>query len=250
MNSNRHGFRSSREFDEPDERLRIVFLGNSQVFGEGVEETERFTNQLEALRADWRVDNLALPGYGSDLMLRALEEVGLALQPDIVVFTIYAADFYRVHPYYAGIGFKIPRYQLKSGKLVTIPYPKPKFLDRSRIVQGMRRILWKRTDAEWRLNAAILDRYLELAEQHSFRPAIIFLPIYPGKERTTFNKSFIRLKSYAQRHRVPFLDLSGPFQVAGWGRVLIEKNVHLNSLGHTIVATEVLRFLSQRVLRN
>lgn len=77
MTSNSHGFREQRELDEEDNRVRIIVLGDSMVLGEGVEETERFTNILEALQQSWRIDNLGMTGFGPDLMLRTLEEVGL-----------------------------------------------------------------------------------------------------------------------------------------------------------------------------
>lgn len=60
--SNKNGFRSSREFDEPDDRKRILVVGDSFVFGEGVQENERFSNVLEIIRPDWRVDNLGMTG--------------------------------------------------------------------------------------------------------------------------------------------------------------------------------------------
>src|ERR1700730_8325922 len=58
--SNSAGFRSSREFNEPDKRMRVLVVGDSFVFGDGVEESERFTNVLESMQPDWRVDNLGM----------------------------------------------------------------------------------------------------------------------------------------------------------------------------------------------
>ena len=118
--SNRDGFRSSREFDEPDERMRVMVVGDSFVFGQGVEESERFTNILEIMQPTWRIDNLGMTGYGPDLMLRALEEVGLKSNPDVVVFSLYTDDFRRVRPHYAGIGFKISRFKLGRVDELTI----------------------------------------------------------------------------------------------------------------------------------
>src|ERR1700733_5274096 len=71
--SNRDGFRASRELDEPDARPRVLFLGDGFVFGDGVEESERFTNILETLEHSRRMDNLGMTSYGPDLMLRSLQ---------------------------------------------------------------------------------------------------------------------------------------------------------------------------------
>ena len=74
--SNADGFRSDRELGAPDVRPRILVVGDSFVFGSGVEERERFTEVLEWLEPGWRVDNLGMTGWGVDLMVRALETFG------------------------------------------------------------------------------------------------------------------------------------------------------------------------------
>jgi hypothetical protein len=244
--SNRDGFRSSREFDEPDERLRVMMVGDSFVFGEGVEESERFTNALEALQPSWRIDSLGMPGYGPDLMLRALEAVGLKAAPDVVVFSMYTDDFRRVHPQYAGAGFQIPRFKLESGQLVSVPYPTPSFWGRLSMVVAIRHMYWRYTNAEFDLNAAILDRFLKLTEWHAFLPAIIFLP---GRADTAVDKARRAwLRQYAMRHALPFSDLTEPLHNTGREHVFITSNWHLNPHGHQIVATELRRFIAEQVL--
>ncbi len=242
--SNSDGFRSSREFDEFDDRVRIMMVGDSFVFGEGVEEHERFTNVLETMQPTWRVDNLGLPGYGPDLMVRALEAVGLTPVPDVVVFCLYTDDFHRVRPHYAGVGFIIPRFKLEAGQLVTIPYPKPRLWDRLHIVQAIRHVYWNYSKAAFDLNAAILDRFLKLAELHHFAPVIIFLPaaqdLRIDKQRRTW------LRKYTEQNATPFLDLTESMHKAGQ-QVFIKNNWHLNPHGHYIVAAELRSFLAKQL---
>jgi hypothetical protein len=243
--SNRDGFRAGRELEEPDPRPRILFLGDSFVFGDGVEESERFTNVLEASKSCWRIDNLGMVGYGPDLMLRALEVVGLKLKPTLVVFCMYTDDFRRVRPDYAGTGFLIPRYKLESRHLVSVPYPQPSLWDRLSISVAVSKILWNYTNWQWDLNQAILDRFEELADKEPFQKAIIFLP---GRDDTkTDRERRAWLAQYASRHATPFLDLSGVIQTAG-DRVFIKDNPHLNPMGHQVVARELDRFLSEQPL--
>jgi hypothetical protein len=243
--SNRDGFRASRELDEPDARPRILFLGDSFVFGDGVEESERFTNLLETSRPSWRIDNLGMVGYGPDLMLRALEVVGVKLKPTLVVLCMYTDDFRRVRPDYAGTGFLIPRYKLESGHLVSVPYPQPTLWDRLSIGVALRKILWNYTTWQWDLNQAILDRFEELARQQPFQKAIIFLP---GRDDThNDQKRRAWLAQYASRHATPFLDLSTAIHTAR-DRFFIKDNPHLNPMGHQAVAQEIDRFLRERVL--
>ena len=136
--SNRDGFRSRRELHEADGRRRVVVLGDSMVFGVGVEEAERCTEVLEALEPGWRVDNLGMVGYGPDLMLRALEAVGLDPPPGVVVLVIFSHDVYRVAPEVPGVGFPLPRFVLRSGRLTTVPYPERPAWQRLFLVQGLR----------------------------------------------------------------------------------------------------------------
>lgn len=119
--ANSEGFRDDRELGEPDPRPRIQVIGDSFVFGEGVEADERFTDVLENLVPGWRVDNLGMTGYGPGLMLRAFESVGRETEPEIVILCMYTDDFRRVRPYYAGWGLRFP---VSSGAATaSSPYP-------------------------------------------------------------------------------------------------------------------------------
>lgn len=244
--ANKHGFWSSREFDKPDDRPRVLVIGDSLVFGLGVQEPERFTNVLEAMQPKWRVDNLGIPGIGTDLMLKVLEGVGLRLRPDVVVFSIYTHAFRRLHPHYVGMGFNIPRFKLESGRLVTISYPELRFWERTHIFQVMRILYLSYSKATWKLHEAILDRFLELAALHSFAPVIIFMP---GTADTKSDKERrLWLRQYAERNRTPFMDLSDPIHKAGQDQAFIEGDPHLSPYGHKLVANELRRFLTERVL--
>jgi hypothetical protein len=214
------------------------------VLGEGVEESERFTNVLEMLHPEWRIDNLGMTGYGADLMIMALENVGLTLKPDVVVLSMYTHDFRRVHPLWAGIGFATPRFKVVDGELVRTPYPKLNFLQHTRTYQAISRLYWDYSKTEWELNEAILDRFLKLGEVHGFAPAFIFLP--GEKDGKNDKRRRYWLRDYAQRNQTPILDLSDPIHNAGINRVFIRKNPHLNPEGHMIVAFQLQRFLVEQ----
>lgn len=245
--SNRHGFRSRREFDEPDDRTRIVVLGDSFVFGEGVEERERFTDVLEAHAASaWRVDGLGMTGWGPDLMLRALEQVGLDLEPDVVVLCFYTHDFRRVHRFYAGIGFPIPRFELVDGELATVPYPRLSAWQRLRLYQ-LANPYWRiDVDAIWELHRALLDRLRALAASHRFRFAIVFLPGEHDPARDQERRRW--LGRYAAEHDLPFLDLTQAIQGPERDEVFLPRNPHYNPGGHRIVAEQLGGFLRAAVL--
>jgi len=239
--SNRHGFRSSRELDEIDDRPHLIVLGDSFVFGEGVEEEERFTNLLQT-RTGWRVANMGMTGWGPDLMLRAFEAVGVGLRPDAVLLCIYTHAFRRVGPFYAGVGFRIPRYEAHGEDLVTIPYPQPAPWHRLRLFWAVTSI---RRDAYWDVHEAILDRFRELADEHDFGLGIVFLPgradVSVDRDRRAW------LADYSGRFGVPFLDLTEPVHRPPRSEVFIRGNPHWNPAGHRLVADELQSFVDENL---
>jgi hypothetical protein len=245
VHSNRHGFRGARELDSEDTRPRLVVLGDSMVFGEGVEESERFTEQLEASEPAWRVDNLGMTGFGPDLMVRAFEHVGMALHPRRVILTIYTDDFRRVRPRYAGAGFRTPRYTLEGGRLVSIEYPRLRLWTRWSTTAAIREATWRLSGAEWKLNAAILDRFRDLAANGRFELVLLFLPGTSDTANDVERRTWLR--DYAQRTNTAFLDLTDAILREDYDRVFIKDNFHLTAEGHRVVARALQSFLTSKV---
>ncbi|MFQ5689096.1 MAG: SGNH/GDSL hydrolase family protein [Gemmatimonadota bacterium] len=242
--SNSLGFRNRREFDEPDDRCRLLLAGDSYTFGEGVEASERFSNLLETMEPDWRVDNMGMTGYGPDLMEMALERVVPRARPDLVALLISFDDFRRVRRWYAGMGFAIPRYRLVGERLERIPYPRPRPWDESHLYHAFLRALAREgklfgplTDEEWRLNRRILDRVLDLGAEQAFLTVLAYLP---GPWKGAVNDRRREwLGAYAREHAVPFLDLSAAIHSADSDSVFLTENSHYSPAGHRIVAEEL-----------
>ena len=137
MVSNRWGFRGVREFDEPDDRTRILVVGDSFVQGVGVAREDRFTDRVEREKPEWRVDSMGISGWGLDTMVRAIELYGEKVKPDVVVLALYTDDFRRQHPLYAGLGYHIPKFRLVDGRLETYHFEMPRGLERfARLPRG------------------------------------------------------------------------------------------------------------------
>jgi len=84
--------------EKPADVFRIVVLGDSVAFGWGVDDEVTFVRRLES---EWRpgpsgkrleVVNTALPMYDTNQELAALREVGLGLQPDLVLLVYVVND--------------------------------------------------------------------------------------------------------------------------------------------------------------
>jgi len=89
VRTNRWGFRDEEPNDEP----AIVFLGDSFAWGWGVEEEQRFSELVGAIRGE-RTINVSLPGYGPDQELLAYWRLAERehLRPKAIVLAISSND--------------------------------------------------------------------------------------------------------------------------------------------------------------
>ena len=96
-NTNSVGLRD-REFGERDsESIRILGLGDSYAFGQGVSIEEAYIKQLEAglqdsLSKKVETINAGVPAYGLVQEVRYLEKYGLGLDPDVVLVGFFIGN--------------------------------------------------------------------------------------------------------------------------------------------------------------
>jgi lysophospholipase L1-like esterase len=91
---NEQGFRGDGvSIPKPPGSRRVLLLGDSNTFGYGMEEEERFSDLLsERLPGNHEVANLGVFGYGTDQELLLFQRVGRIFEPDIVVLGFSAGD--------------------------------------------------------------------------------------------------------------------------------------------------------------
>jgi GDSL-like Lipase/Acylhydrolase family len=237
--SNADGFRNSREFDEPDSRQRIWMLGDSFVFGDGVDAADRLTEVIERLEPQWRVENLGMPGWGLDLMVRAFERISRRVKPDLVVVAFYTDDFRRLDPYYAGQGYPIPKFELVGGKLEDRPYPSLPAWRQLRTVQAFEQIRFRLGRNRYDLNEALLNRLH--GNRLGVPIAVVFLP---GRGDTDEDKTRRRfLNDWCRKASVPYLDLSDVIHRVGNEAAFIPNDFHWNEHGHEVAGTAIHAFL-------
>jgi hypothetical protein len=242
--SNADGFRDGREFGAGGREARIAVLGDSMVYGPGVEQAERFTDLLETATPGWRVENVGMVGYGPDLMLRAYEQLHDELAADVVLIVLFSHDLYRVMPEHSGVGFPVPRFRLTTGgALETIPYAPRSRWKRLFIVQGIRYLYWRYTDAAFPLDRAILDRLTALVRAGQADPAIVFAPAV--ERRFDDDRRLDWLRHYARERGVAFLDLTQPLEERGGSRLYLPHDAHWNVDGHRAVADLLRPFVAE-----
>lgn len=97
--TNSKGLRD-REYDyaRPAGKLRVLALGDSFTFGEGVPYGGRFTDIPEEQLENVEVINTGVPGWGIETELLFLAREGLRYQPDVVMIFLNYVDTKRHRP--------------------------------------------------------------------------------------------------------------------------------------------------------
>jgi len=72
--------------------VRVVGIGDSFMFGQGVSDDQTYLSRLEAQLRRVEAVNLAVPGYNTVMEVAALEKHGLAYQPDVVLIEFVSND--------------------------------------------------------------------------------------------------------------------------------------------------------------
>jgi lysophospholipase L1-like esterase len=232
--SNSDGFRASRDFTGADARRRIAVLGDSFVFGLGVEEAERFTNVLETQLQGWRVDNLGMSGWGPAEMVRVLEALGPKLKPDVVVLSMYTHDFVRLNPQYAGMGFATSQFALAGGALVDRPFVPPVGWRRARLWQAWLDVGARLDPNHLALNEALFGRFRTSTLALGAKPVALFLPGRADGVQDRLRRDLLR--DWAARAGVPFGDLTAAIHGPGLDRTMLPDNAHWTPAGHRAAA--------------
>jgi len=93
---NEKGFRGPSVWEDLAEK-RLLVLGDSFAFGQGVNLEDRFDSVLTENRPSWSTVNLGVPGYGTDQELIAGRRYFPLLKPgDVVILLTSSADFERI----------------------------------------------------------------------------------------------------------------------------------------------------------
>lgn len=87
LQSNNYGFRSNHDYtpSKPNGVKRILIFGDSNVFGNGVSNEERFPDELEKIFPDVEIYNFAMEGFALDQQYLCYQEFGIQFEHDLVI---------------------------------------------------------------------------------------------------------------------------------------------------------------------
>jgi hypothetical protein len=86
------------EYEKTPGKLRVLALGDSFTFGEGVPYGERFADLPEQQLDGVEILNTGVPGWGTEAELLYLAREGLRYRPDVVVLFLNYVDLTRQRP--------------------------------------------------------------------------------------------------------------------------------------------------------
>jgi lysophospholipase L1-like esterase len=93
ISRNSLGFRDSRIGPKRPDRYRIVIIGDSLTFGQGIAERDRFSDVIQSrLGPGYEVLNFGTRAHNLRHHVRTLERA-LAVQPDFILLQLYENDF-------------------------------------------------------------------------------------------------------------------------------------------------------------
>jgi hypothetical protein len=116
----------------PRTELRLLFLGDSQVFGDGVEAEETFVQGLEQGFRGVDAINAGVIGYGTDQQLLYYEREGAALHAKLIAVGLNAYDLRDNISTRVRSGYLKPRFELTDGtlSLANVPVSQGSIVDR------------------------------------------------------------------------------------------------------------------------
>ena len=250
-------------YEKPPGVFRLLFLGDSFVFGSGgVDYGRRFTELLESSTPQLEAVNAGVPGYSPDQEFLFLQSEGYRYQPDLVVAGLFMNDFSE-----AFLSFN-PSIQRAKGRVALeggdLRFHAPSFGLLFRAVQSS--YVLALADQRLMLSSRIQRRALsekppdQATRREAFRRLLMAMRDFCARRGAGFGVMYFPIKAQKDRHPlqdvledvastegIPVLDLHGVIERPEDSLPpFFQHDIHLNDYGHARVAELLAEFLSQR----
>ena len=127
-------------YQKPDGEFRILFLGDSQLFGDGIRAEETFVSVLESELHSVQAINAGVIGYGTDQQLLFLKREGIKYSPDLIIVALNAYDLPDNISETIQSGYSKPIFKIEGNELRLTNVPVPKFDIVERMSRSLKRI--------------------------------------------------------------------------------------------------------------
>jgi len=237
----------------PEGVFRILALGDSMTFGQGVADDESYAHQLQAMLDEdatgdtYQVINAGKPGANTASELRWLEEQGLKFAPNLVIVQFYLNDVSvdhskkRTQSLYKTV-MRIPE---KSYALFFLRYRLWSLGESVRSVDFLGRLAQVIIDNErgWQECAQALDAFGRLSRDLGLPIVIVLFP-HPGERREVIKVAHQVVADRCREAGLHVIDLVDAFlDVAPADQVVGKIDHHPSARVHGIAASEILESL-------
>ena len=233
---------------------RISFIGDSMTFGIGVEDQETFVVGLEDRLDGVATSNFGMSGFGIDQMWMTLRHYVLKENPELVVLCFILDDLNRSMTCYRKRGgwMQKPTFQIEDGQLTLMtagnrPTALVRYIEQELHSRELARRVESRVfqtrpiGGTWTLNRAILEAMANDCQAAGIPMMAVFL-IPRGETRRCSS-----LSAEFDALGIPFLDLQDELRADPWA-LYFERDRHLNTRGHALVADEIAEFIERHQL--
>lgn len=257
--TNRYGFRGA-DFprNKPEGAFRIMVLGDSFTFGEGVKLEHIFTTRLQDILKNRTVPNIGVLNFGTSAWstrdeIAYFEHAGRDFQPDLVLVVFVLND---AGPEVLDLwnnfraSYEAP-FPFKRSYVASFVYA---MIARENAGRRYINTLVNSALAEegkWRDILALLPKGKRLAESVGARFAVVAFPfMYQLNENYPFHPIHKLVRDTCEGAQIPYLDLFPAFKGQSYMDLWVHpSDQHPNEKGHAIAARAIADFLiDQRLL--
>ena len=259
--------------DKPAGTYRILGIGDSFAFGEGVKDKDTFLNRLQlqlnarpAGNERHQVLNAGVQGYNTRDEVLYLEHRWLALNPDLVLIIFYLNDAYDDRAI-LNRGQELGIYSERSGglaqhsyladfvqhaydahrqsKAVEAYYKQHYFTDAEHFLETPGSY-----DVDWTVSRAALEHAADLCRQRNIKLGLIIFPeLYNLNGGYPFLGIHKLVSDYCHRLDIPCLDLLDTFRGHGPETLWVHpSDHHPNETAHALAATAIESFVRREFL--
>jgi lysophospholipase L1-like esterase len=233
---NAQGFRGPDWPRQEPGRPLVLLVGDSMVFGWGVQEEDTLCGLLRRRHPQWDVRNAGISGFAPDQQLLLVRRLLRQVRPRVVVCVASANDVYEVANDVM-YGLRKPRFVCDGARLrlLSVPGAEPLWHRHSLLLRALSKMWWTRrfarteTRADWDLLFALYR-----ALRADVGDAACILAAH-GNE----------LAAFAQREpELMFLDLGAVLPADGTG-LSFPQDGHWTAAGHARVAAALAPLIEQ-----
>jgi len=264
---NSHGLRGREiALTAPADTVRLLMVGDSFTYGEGVEDDETFSRKLEEMlngtsisgRGGLRYEtiNAGVSGYNTHDEYVYLKNRWIAFNPDVVVIVFYLNDAYDDSKFFslitgAGEGASLEGKNASRSPSRVVEWVTNR-LNRLKVAKQVKAIYQKQFSEtpfiegyDWKDSRKALGEAQALTGRHGAGLALVIFPeLYELTEKYPFRNIHVRVREAAEDLGIPVLDLLDTFTGEEPETLWVhETDHHPNARAHDIAAGAILRFL-------